>query len=53
MLRNTGFRLGVLILLMGAIPAHGEVGSRPHVIVIGVNGMGGMSSSPVVTRRAS
>ncbi len=39
MLRDMRFRLGVLILLIGAIPAHGEIQSRPHVIVVGVNGM--------------
>jgi predicted AlkP superfamily phosphohydrolase/phosphomutase len=39
MLRDKRFRLGVLILLMGVIPAHGEIESRPHVIVVGVNGM--------------
>ncbi len=39
MLRDKRLRLGMLILLMGVIPAHGEIESRPHVIVIGVNGM--------------
>jgi predicted AlkP superfamily phosphohydrolase/phosphomutase len=39
MLRDKRFRLGVLILLMGVIPARGGVESRPHVIVVGVNGM--------------
>ena len=39
MLRDKRFRLGVLILLMGVIPAYGEIQSRPQVIVVGVNGM--------------
>lgn len=39
MLCDKRFRLSVLILLMGVIPVHGEIKSRPHVIVVGVNGM--------------
>ena len=39
MLFEKGLRLGVLILLMAVIPAHGATESRPHVIVVGVNGM--------------
>jgi predicted AlkP superfamily phosphohydrolase/phosphomutase len=39
MLRDKRFLIAVLILLMGVIPARGAVESRPHVIVVGVNGM--------------
>jgi predicted AlkP superfamily phosphohydrolase/phosphomutase len=39
MLRDKRFLIGVLILLMGVIPARGAVESRPHVMVVGVNGM--------------
>ncbi len=39
MLRDKRFRLGVLILLMGVIPARGDIESRPHVMIVGVNGM--------------
>ena len=44
------FQLGVLILLMRIIPAHGEIESRPHVIVVGVNGMEWDIIRPVLLR---
>jgi predicted AlkP superfamily phosphohydrolase/phosphomutase len=39
MLCDKKFLIGVVALLMGAIPARSQTESRPHVIVIGVNGM--------------
>ncbi len=39
MLCDKKFLIGVLVLLMVVIPAGGQTESRPHVIVVGVNGM--------------
>src|SRR6266436_5435206 len=39
MLCNKKFLIGVVALLMGVIPAGSQTESRPHVIVVGVNGM--------------
>src|SRR5258708_37388962 len=39
MLCNKKFQLGAVALLMGGITAGGQTESRPHVIVVGVNGM--------------
>ena len=39
MLCDKKFRIGAVALLMGVIPAGGQTESRPHVIVVGVNGM--------------
>ena len=39
MLRGKKFLIGVPVLFMGVIPVRGQNESRPHVIVVGVNGM--------------
>jgi hypothetical protein len=39
MLRDKKSMIGVLVLLMGVSPARSQTESRPHVIVVGVNGM--------------
>jgi predicted AlkP superfamily phosphohydrolase/phosphomutase len=39
MLCDKKFLIVVVALLMGATPARSQTGSRPHVIVVGVNGM--------------
>ena len=39
MLCDKKFVIGVVALLMGVVPARSQTGSRPHVIVVGVNGM--------------
>jgi predicted AlkP superfamily phosphohydrolase/phosphomutase len=39
MLCDKRFLIGVVALLLGAIPVGSQTESRPHVIVIGVNGM--------------
>ena len=39
MLSDKKFLIGVLVLFMGVIPVQGQTESRPHVIVVGVNGM--------------
>ena len=39
MLCNKKFLIGAVAVLMGVIPAGGQTEARPHVIVVGVNGM--------------
>src|ERR1700686_1092489 len=39
MICDKKFLIGVVALLMGVIPACSQTESRPHVIVVGVNGM--------------
>src|SRR6266852_2875270 len=39
MICDKKFLIGVVALLIGVIPVRSQPASRPHVIVIGVNGM--------------